>query len=76
MSTTLRRSFFFTNYWRDEKKLGDVCRVICSDNSNMVYSGNMGEYYGSVWEIWFTPAGGGDARRVNSQLFLMEGYQH
>lgn len=70
------KKLFFTNYWRDEKKLGDVCRVICSDNSNMVYSGNMGEYYGSVWEIWFTPAGGGDARRVNSQLFLMEGYQH
>ena len=38
-----------------------------------VYSGCEGQYYGSIWEIWFTPADGGDARCVATQEFLMMG---
>lgn len=38
-----------------------------------VYSGREGQYYGSIWEIWFTPADGGDARCVATQEFLMMG---
>lgn len=38
-----------------------------------VYSGREGQYYGSVWEIWFTPADGGEARCVATQEFLMMG---
>ena len=38
-----------------------------------VYSGRKGQYYGSVWEIWFTPADGGEARCVATQEFLMMG---
>lgn len=38
-----------------------------------VYSGREGQYYGSVWEIWFTPADGGEARCVATQEFLLMG---
>lgn len=66
----------FYNRWRDEVKLGEVCRLICSRDSLIVYSGDWGEYYGSEWEIWFTPASGGEPRRVSCQPFLMMGWQH
>lgn len=66
----------FSKRWRPEVKLGEVCRVISSDGSLMVSSGNWGEYYGSEWEIWFTPASGGEARCVSRQSFLMMGWQH
>lgn len=65
----------FDTEWRPEMRLGNVCRLICSIGPNTVFSGDMGQYYGSVWEIWFTPEDGGEARCVNSQLFLMEGWQ-
>ncbi len=38
-----------------------------------VKSGRKGEFYGSVWEIWFTPADGGESRCVATQEFLLEG---
>ena len=38
-----------------------------------VYSGDEGQYYGSVWEIWFTPADGGESRCVATQEFLITG---
>ena len=38
-----------------------------------VYSGRVGQYYGSIWEIWFTPAEGGESRCVATQEFLMMG---
>ncbi len=38
-----------------------------------VKSGRKGEFYGSVWEIWFTPADGGEPRCVATQEFLLEG---
>ena len=64
----------FRQRWRGEVRLGKYCRLICSDGSNTVYSGEWGEFYGSEWEIWFTPAAGGEARCVNRQAFLMQGY--
>lgn len=70
-----KRILFFRDFLPEER-LGDVCRVICSDYSVTVESGNWDEFYGSVWEIWFTPADGGEPRRVSSQNFLMEGWQH
>lgn len=73
---TTGKRITFRNSFLPEKKLGNVCRVICSDGGNLVFSGDWGEYYGSVWEIWFTPAGGGEPRRVSSQNFLMMGWQH
>ncbi len=73
---TTHKPIVFGNRWRPEVKLGDVCRVISSDGSLMVSSGNWGEYYGSEWEIWFTPASGGEARCVSRQPFLMMGWQH
>lgn len=38
-----------------------------------VYTGRVGQYYGSVWEIWFHPAAGGEPRCVATQEFLMMG---
>lgn len=38
-----------------------------------VKSGRKGEFFGSVWEIWFTPADGGESRCVATQEFLLEG---
>jgi hypothetical protein len=38
-----------------------------------VYSGRDGQYYGSIWEIWFTAAEGGESRCVATQEFLMMG---
>lgn len=72
---TTGRRISFAQRWRDEVRLGDVCRLICSDDHCTVYSGDWGEYYGSEWEIWFTPAAGGEARCVNRQPFLMMGWQ-
>ncbi len=66
----------FSRRFLPERRLGDVCRVICSDCRVTVESGNWDEFYGSVWEIWFTPTDGGEPRCVNSQNFLMEGWQH
>lgn len=40
-----------------------------------VYSGDWGEYYASEWEVWFTPAGGGEPRQVAAQEFLIMGWQ-
>lgn len=65
----------FENLWRPEMTVGNTCRMIRSKGLNLVYSGDYGEYYGSVWEIWFTPTDGGEARCVNRQLFLMAGWQ-
>lgn len=66
----------FSRDFLPEQRLGDVCRVICSDRRVTVESGNWDEFYGSVWEIRFTPADGGEPRCVSSQNFLMEGWQH
>ena len=65
----------FENFWQPEMNVGNTCRMIRSKGLNLVYSGDYGEYYGSVWEIWFTPADGGEVRCVNRQLFLMAGWQ-
>ena len=73
---TTGKKIRFRRDFLPEKKLGSRCRVICSDRWNIVYSGDWGEYYGSTWEIWFTPAAGGEPRRVSSQNFLMMGWQH
>ncbi|MBQ8516948.1 MAG: hypothetical protein IJ498_05155 [Akkermansia sp.] len=73
---TTGKNIQFAQSFLPEKKLGRVCRVICSDRWNTVYSGEWSEYYGSVWEIWFTPASGGEPRRVSSQNFLMMGWSH
>lgn len=73
---TTGKRISFGKKFLPEKKLSNVCRVICSDGSNTVYSGDWFEYYGSVWEIWFTPASSGKARAVSSQNFLMMGWQH
>lgn len=66
----------FNNRFLPEKKLGKVCRIICSDRWNTVYSGDRNEYYGSRWQIWFTPKDGGEPQCVNSQNFLMMGWMH
>lgn len=72
---TTGRRISFSQRWRREVRLGDVCRLICSDDLFTVFSGDWGEYYGSEWEIWFTPAAGGGARCVGRQPFLMMGWQ-
>lgn len=66
----------FKNRFLPEKRLGNVCRIICSDRWNTVYSGDWNEYYGSRWQIWFTPKDGGEPQCVNSQNFLMMGWMH
>ena len=66
----------FNNRFFPEKRLGNVCRIICSDRWNKVYSGDWNEYYGSRWKIWFTPKDGGEPQCVNSQNFLMMGWMH
>lgn len=66
----------FHNRFLPEKRLGNVCRIICSDRWNTVYSGDWNEYYGSRWQIWFTPKDGGEPQCVNSQNFLMMGWMH
>ena len=73
---TSGRKIRFSHRFLPEKTLGNVCRVICSDGWCTVFSGDWNEYYGSTWEIWFTPASGGEARCVNSQNFLMMGWMH
>ena len=66
----------FKNRFLPEKRLGNVCRIICSDRWNTVYSGDWNEYYGSRWQIWFTPKDGGEPQCVNSQNFLKMGWMH
>ncbi len=66
----------FSKRFLPEKRLGNVCRIICSDRWNTVYSGDWNEYYGSRWQIWFTPKDGGEPQCVNSQNFLMMGWMH
>ena len=73
---TTGKKIRFSNRFSPEKKLGDVCRIICSSRSNTVYSGDWDEYYGSRWQIWFTPKEGGEPQCVNSQNFLMVGWMH
>ena len=73
---TKGKRVLFSRNFLPEQRLGDVCRVICSDRWVTVESGNWDEFYVSVWEIWFTPSGGGESRCVSSQNFLMEGWQH
>lgn len=51
--------------------MGTLCRAFAWEKR--VYSGREGEFYGSDWEIWFTPAAGGEARCVAKQSFLLEG---
>ena len=52
---------------------GRICQLACTGTFT-VYSGEWGEYYASVWELHFTPEGGGESRCVNSQLYLMQGW--
>lgn len=52
-------------------RLGEVCSVACDELQ--VRSGDLNEFYASVWEIWFTPAGGGASRCAGSQEFLLMG---
>lgn len=73
---TTGKKIRFTNRFLPENKLGKVCRIICSDRGNTVYSGDWEEYYGSRWQIWFTPRDGGEPQCVNSQNFLMMGWMH
>ena len=51
----------------------NFCKLAVSEKI-MVYSGEWGEFYASTWELYFTPAGGGEPRCVNSQLYLMQGW--
>ena len=73
---TMGKRIRFHNRFLPEKRLGNVCRIICSDRWNTVYSGDWNEYYGSRWQIWFTPKDGGEPQCVNSQNFLMMGWMH
>lgn len=73
---TTGKKIRFSNRFLPEKRLGNVCRIICSDRWNTVYSGDRNEYYGSRWQIWFTPKDGGEPQCVNSQNFLMMGWMH
>ena len=53
------------------RSLGNVCSA---DWHNLeVHSGNVNEFYATEWEIWFTPADGGEARCIGKQEFLMMG---
>ena len=51
----------------------DFCKLAVSDDFT-VYSGEWGEMYAGTWELHFTPVTGGESRRVNSQLYLMQGW--
>lgn len=51
----------------------NFCKLAVSEKI-MVYSGEWGEFYASTWELYFTPASGGEPRCVNSQLYLMQGW--
>lgn len=66
----------FNKRFLPEKRLGNVCRIICSEHWTMVYSGDWSEYYGSRWQIWFSGKEGGEPQCVNSQNFLMMGWMH
>ncbi len=72
---TTGKNIDFQQCWCQEEKIGNVCRIIPGSGAKplTVHSGNQGEYYGSVWEIWFSPASGGEPRCVNRQFFLMMG---
>ena len=53
------------------RSLGDTCSMAWC--SLKVHSGDVNEFYASEWEIWFTPEGGGAARCIGKQEFLMMG---
>ena len=55
--------------------LGEVCSV-AADDDLLVTSGDWGEYYAAVWEIWYSPADGSEPRCVGSQEFITMGWQH
>ena len=55
--------------------LGEVCSVAVDDDL-LVTSGDWGEYYAAVWEIWYSPADGSEPRCVGSQEFITMGWQH
>lgn len=55
--------------------MGEVCSV-AADDDLLVISGDWGEYYAAVWEIWYSPADGSEPRCVGSQEFITMGWQH
>lgn len=55
--------------------LGEVCSV-AADEDLLVISGDWGEYYVAVWEIWYSPADGAEPRCLASQEFVIMGWQH
>ncbi len=55
--------------------LGNVCSV-AADEDLLVISGDWGEYYAAVWEIWYRPADGSEPRCLASQEFVIMGWQH
>lgn len=55
--------------------LGNVCSV-AADEDLLVISGDWGEYYVAVWEIWYSPADGAEPRCLASQEFVIMGWQH
>jgi hypothetical protein len=55
--------------------LGEVCSV-AADDDLLVISGDWGEYYAAVWEIWYSSADGSEPRCVGSQEFITMGWQH
>lgn len=50
-----------------------ICRMTVSEPFK-VFNGEWGEYYASVWSLYFTPADGGEPQLVNRQLYLMQGW--
>ena len=66
-------------YFHSEKMpvvpLGEVCSV-AADEDLLVISGDWGEYYVAVWEIWYSPADGAEPRCLASQEFVIMGWQH
>ena len=48
------------------------CRIITIKDF-MVYTGNWGQYYGSLWELWFVPYKG-EPTAICTQNFLMQGW--
>ncbi|MBR5879198.1 MAG: hypothetical protein IKY91_06550 [Akkermansia sp.] len=53
------------------RSLGNVCSA--DWRYLKVHSGNVNEFYAAEWEIWFTPADGGEERCIGKQEFLMMG---
>ena len=64
------------NVWDKEyspSSFRNLCRIAVEEKFT-VYSGEWGEYYASIWDLYFTPAVGSPSRCVNSQLYLMQGW--